>query len=91
MNNKAVWTTQRDDLGFKVGDIGYLIHVSPEKGADYYVLRDEPAVTNMSYEPRPIGWCGNTNGTSITGYGEAEVVRVTSGGERLQVRKIEVA
>lgn len=63
-----------------VGEIGFLVRRVGEnlQQADSYMLQDSPAMTNISREPRLVGWCGETNNVSIYAEGLARVVRVTA-------------
>lgn len=77
------------DEQLSVGDKGFLINTSnPFKGTDNYFLRDTPAYTNQSHEPKLRGWCGSWNDTSTNGCGMWEVVRVAKNG-RAFIRELE--
>ncbi len=54
--------------------MGFLVRISPQGEADRYQLRDTPAYTNQSREPRLDGWCGSWNNTSTSGMGIVEKV-----------------
>ncbi|MTH95540.1 hypothetical protein [Roseibium sp. RKSG952] len=53
-------------------------YVGPNQNEDSYldcntiVIQEEPALTNMSREPRTEGWCGTTNDWSVTAHGAYE-------------------
>jgi hypothetical protein len=69
------------DESLNVGDVGFLIEFSnPFKHSENWVLRDTPAHTNQSHEPRLRGWCGSWNDTSTNAHGMAKVVRVARNG-----------
>lgn len=69
---------------FSVGDKAFLIEFSNSNtGADNYVLRNTPAYTNVSREPRLRGWCGSYNNVSTTGGGAWQVVRIAKSGRML--------
>lgn len=77
------------DENLQVGDKGFLINVSNAiKGTDTYFLRDTPAHTNQSHEPRLRGWCGTWNDTATYGCGMWEVTRVAKNG-RAFIRELE--
>lgn len=77
------------DENLAVGDKGFLINTSnPIKGSDTYFLRDTPAYTNQSHEPKLHGWCGSYNDTSTYGRGMWEVVKVAKNG-RAQIKELE--
>ena len=70
---------------YTVGQVGFLVLVSPEQRADRYDLRDSPPHTNQSHEPRLNGWCGTTDNVAVYGRGMARVVRVARNGRALVV------
>lgn len=77
------------DENLSVGDKGFLINTSnPIKGTDTYFLRDTPAYTNQSHEPKLHGWCGSWNDTSTRGCGMWEVTRCAKNG-RAYITEIE--
>ena len=72
------------DETLSVGDKGFLIkHKNSTQGWERHELRDTPAHTNQSHEPRLRGWCGSWNDTSTYGRGVWEVVRVAKNGRCL--------
>lgn len=67
-----------------VGDVGFLISITDtSNGSERVVLRDNPARTNRTHEPKLVGWCGETNNRSVEAKGMARVTRVTSNGRVL--------
>jgi hypothetical protein len=83
MNGNSKWIGPAEDL--EVGQAGFLIEFSnPYKRSETWVLRDTPAHTNDSHEPRLEGWCGSWNDTSTHAHGMAKVARVARNG-RAQV------
>lgn len=68
-----------------VGDVGFLIAVKDTSngGPERFSLRDNPARTNRTHEPKLVGWCGETNNRSVEARGMARVARVTSNGRVL--------
>lgn len=77
------------DETMSVGDVGFLINFcNPIRGSDRYELRDIPAYTNQSHQPRLHGWCGSYNDLSTNACGMARVERVAKNGRAL-VRELE--
>lgn len=69
---------------YNVGDKAFLILFSHENDrVESYVLRDQPAYTNQSHQPRLEGWCGSYNNTSTSAMGAWEVVRIAKSGRYL--------
>jgi hypothetical protein len=69
---------------YEVGDKAFLIEFYNEgNGSTRYTLRDRPAYTNQSNEPRLTGWCGTYNNVSTTGDGAWKVVRIAKSGRYL--------
>lgn len=80
MKNK--WIGPHEEL--EVGDVGFLICFTQSTGAETWVLRDTPAITNQTYEPRLHGWCGSYNNNKSTdAYGMARVVKRARNGRVL--------
>lgn len=74
---------------FEVGQTGFLVEVHDTmKGWRRFDLRDHPAKTNMSFEPRLHGWCGTSNDVACHAHGMAIVERVAKNG-RAFVRELE--
>ena len=74
----------------KIGTIGYLVRtLNTSDGSDRYSLRERPARTNMSHEPRLTGWVGETNNRSSTAVGCYRVVRTNRAGDRAQIARVE--
>lgn len=74
---------------FTVGQVGFLVEVSHHtKGWRRFDLRDHPAKTNQSFQPRLNGWCGSNNDVSVTASGMVRVERVARNG-RAFVRELE--
>lgn len=79
------------DQNLTVGEIGFLIENNDENNASSrYYLRDTPAHTNQSHEPRLHGWCGSWNNVGTYGCGMVRVERVAKNG-RAFVRELEGA
>jgi hypothetical protein len=68
---------------YTVGQVGFLVLVSPEQRVDRYNLREHPAHTNQSHHPQLHGWCGTTDNVAIHACGLARVVRVASNGRAM--------
>lgn len=78
--------TWLDDYEARVGDVKFLVKVSPQEREDFYTLLDRPPCTNMSNKPMLYGWCGSTNNVSIYGKGMCRVTKVTAAGRALVER-----
>lgn len=66
------------------GDKGFLVEFYNSTTECWrYALRNTPAYTNRSNEPRLHGWCGSYNNTSTTGCGAWKVLRVAKSGRML--------
>ena len=74
MNTNTKWIGPDENLS--VGDVGFLIEISPERGDSRWILRDLPACTNLSREITLNGWCGSYNNVSTNAHGVARVIRV---------------
>lgn len=62
-------------------DVGFLVEISNENtGSSRYELRDLPAHTNQSHEPRLRGWCGSYNNVSTHAAGVWKVSEVARNG-----------
>ena len=72
------WTEE-----FVSGQSGFLVSVGGR-----LELRDRPAHTNSSHEPRLRGWCGSWNNVDTDALGLAVVTRVAKNG-RAQVRTLQ--
>ena len=69
------------DESLIVGQVGFLVQFSnPNSGMDRIDMRDLPAHTNQSNEPRLYGWCGSWNDTSTNARGLASVERIARNG-----------
>lgn len=67
-----------------VGDMGFLVeNYNESTGGSQFFLRDTPAYTNRSHEPRLSGWCGTWNNIGTHGHGIARVIRVARNGRAL--------
>lgn len=68
-----------------LGDTGFLIEFSTPMNGGYqrWDLRDTPAHTNRSNQPRLCGWCGTYNDLSTNAHGMAKVIRVAKNGRCL--------
>jgi hypothetical protein len=81
------WIGPDDTLS--VGDVGFLINFSNViRGSERYEVRDTPAYTNVSNEPRLHGWCGTYNDLSTHACGMVRVERIAKNG-RAFVRELE--
>ncbi len=66
------------------GDKAFLVEFYNSSAVRWsYVLRNTPAYTNLSNEPRLRGWCGSYNNVSTTGCGAWKVLRVAKSGRVL--------
>ena len=75
------------DENLSVGDVGFLIDFTNHaKGFTRYELRNIPAHTNQSCQPRLVGWCGTYNDLITYADGMAKVVRVAKNGRCLVER-----
>lgn len=71
------------------GDKGFLVEFYNSSAESWrYALRNTPAYTNRSNEPRLHGWCGSYNNMSTTGCGAWKVLRVAKSG-RMLIEKME--
>ncbi len=76
------WVDEQEQ--YKVGDKAFLIEFYNENsGGTRYQLRDQPAYTNRTNEPRLTGWCGSYNNVSTDGGGAWKVVRIAKSGRYL--------
>ena len=72
------------------GTIGYLVRtLNTNDGGERYSLRERPARTNQSHEPRLTGWVGETNNRSSCAIGCYRIVRTNRAGDRAQVVRVE--
>jgi hypothetical protein len=76
------------DESLNVGDVGFLIEFSNPSKSETWTLRDTPAHTNQSHQPRLHGWCGSWNNTNTNAHGMVKVVKVAKNG-RAQVVQLE--
>lgn len=77
------------DETLRVGDVGFMVrHANAMKGWVRIEIRDTPAHTNQSHQPRLSGWCGTTNDVATYADGMARVERVAKNGRAL-VRRLE--
>lgn len=78
----TMWIGPDEEL--ELGQKGFLVeHSNSNTGSEFYVLRDTPAHTNQSHEPKLHGWCGSYNNVSTHGRGAWRVVRVAKNGRAL--------
>ena len=61
---------------------------NPVRGSENLVLRDTPAHTNQSHQPKLYGWCGSYNDTNTTACGIAKVIAIARNG-RVKVQSLE--
>ena len=74
--------------GWNVGDAAFLVRTSNAiKGTERYELRDLPAYTNESRQPRLRGWCGSWNNVSTDGLGVWRVAKIAKNG-RVQIAEV---
>ena len=67
-----------------IGDQAFLVSFFNENnGSTRYALRDKPAYTNRSNEPRLTGWCGTYNNVATYGEGAWKVIRIAKSGRYL--------
>ncbi len=72
------------DETLSLGDVGFFIEFHNENtGGERYELRDTPAHTNRSHQPRLVGWCGTYNNIGTHAAGMAKVIRVAKNGRCL--------
>ena len=72
------------DETLSLGDKGFLIEFeNTNTGGERYELRDTPAHTNQSHQPRLVGWCGSYNNLGTHANGMAKVIRVAKNGRCL--------
>ena len=78
------------DETLSAGDVGFLIAKTNvlRRTAARYELRNTPAHTNQSHEPRLHGWCGTYNDLSTNAQGMVRVERMAKNG-RAFVRELE--
>jgi hypothetical protein len=80
----SMWIGPDDSL--TTGQTGFLVEKSNEvRGWTRYELRDIPAHTNQSNEPRLHGWCGTNNDLATFGRGLVRVTRVARNGRAFVV------
>ena len=85
----AQWIGPDDSLA--VGDVGFLVaKTNVLHSSTRYELRNTPAHTNLSHEPRLHGWCGTYNDLSTSARGMVRVERVAKNG-RAYVRALDGA
>ena len=74
----------------RLGEVGafYFIVRTVLAGRERLVVRDTPAFTNRSLEPKLHGWCGETNNMATFAEGVVRVTQVAAGGERVRVRRL---
>lgn len=82
-SGEKVWIDACD-----VSDIGFLVSNTRQGSEPYVTLRDYPARTNQSRQPRLEGWCGTTNDVSCHAKGLARFVRYNSSRTRVLVQLI---
>lgn len=86
-----MWMDSADRFSHS-GDVAFVLEVSPQQKADYYVARSSPGRTNRSNEPRLTGWLGETNNVSTHAIGVWKVVRqATCSAHRVEARRLEGA
>lgn len=71
-----------------IGDVGFLVQICTERGAEHWELRTRPAHTNMSREPKWSGWCGTTDGTTVYAEGLGQIIEHSIQGDRIRVETI---
>ena len=77
------------DETLTIGQVGFLVeHHNTLQGWRRYDVRDLPAKTNQSLEPRLHGWCGSYNDVSTHARGMVKVERVAKNG-RAYVRELD--
>ena len=77
-----LWIEEQEE--FNVGDSAFLISFFNEStSSTRYVLRNTPAYTNRSNEPKLYGWCGTYNNIGTYGEGAWQVVRIAKSGRYL--------
>ena len=77
------------DETLSAGDVGFLIaKTNVLRSSTRHELRNTPAHTNQSHEPRLHGWCGTYNDLSTSARGMVRVERMAKNG-RAYVRELE--
>lgn len=77
------------DESLTAGQIGFLVeHHDTLAGWRRYDVRDLPARTNQSLEPRLHGWCGSFNDVSTHARGMVRVERIAKN-SRAYVRELD--
>ncbi len=77
-----MWIDEQEEFG--AGDSAFLISFYNENtGGTRYTLRNQPAYTNVTNEPRLNGWCGSYNNISTHAEGVVKVVRIAKSGRYL--------
>jgi len=70
--------------GYDLGDKAFLVSFYNENnGSTKYVLRDQPAYTNVTKQPRLTGWCGSYNNVATESEGAWKVTRIAKSGRYL--------
>lgn len=77
------------DCEVNEGDVGFLVEVQDQNNAsERWSLRERPAHTNQSHEPRLTGWCGTTNNRAVFAHGLARIAKTNSNG-RVKVEGVD--
>ncbi len=61
--------------GITVGELVFVVEVSPQSKAEYSEARVTPGRTNMSNEAKLRGWLGDTNNVSRHARGAGRIMR----------------
>lgn len=77
--SESRWIGPDDSL--QPGMTGFLVQKTHDTdGWERFEVRDTPAYTNQSCEPRLYGWCGTYNNLATYGCGVVRVERVARNG-----------
>lgn len=76
------WIDEQEIFG--LNDKAFLVlFENTIKDCDRYVLRDQPAYTNVSCKPKLTGWCGTHNDVATHAQGAWQVTRIAKSGRYL--------
>lgn len=75
------------DAGHLRGDYFLLLRSHTLRDDEYYVLSENPGLTNMSREERLSGWLGTTNDVALYAEGAVRVYEDKLG--RVRIKKID--
>jgi hypothetical protein len=73
----------------KIGTVRYLVAVDRAGQSTRWQLRERPARTNRSAEPRLFGWCGETDNRSVYAHGCVVVVGTNQARDRARIKSLD--